>query len=297
MDNNIFEKAEKLYAAGFYDECANNVRKICEQHVDRIINRKGIAVQASGDGSPSLKDKIDALNFNLKLPENYIENYIKVLNYIRVIGNKGSHEQGGVTAKEAETALRYMKILYEKIDGAIEQRIQVRAVPYQSQQNNSNQGLSKKDERFVKATILMVGLFVIGLLLIIGGIITHNVGAGTFGFILAFLGSVLRCIIYVGVKMDEGSSFVQAVLSASFSDSYQSGRQLRRVRQNQLTQEQLNQLTQEQQNQLMQEQLLQHNQWAMEEARKSVTPFEMGGYDMTQGNSFNNNNFNNFNGF
>lgn len=31
-------------------------------------------------------------------------------------------------------------------------------------------------------------------------------------------------------------------------------------------------------------------QWAMEESRKSVTPFEMGGYDLTQGNSFNNQN-------
>lgn len=36
-----------------------------------------------------------------------------------------------------------------------------------------------------------------------------------------------------------------------------------------------------------------NNNWAMEESRKSVMPFEMGGYEMNQGNSFNNNNFNN----
>lgn len=282
MDNNIFDKAEELYAAGFYDECANNVRKLCEQHVDRIINRKEIAVQASSDGLPSLKDKIDALNSNLKLPDNYI----KVLNYIRVIGNKGSHEQGSVTAKEAETALRYMKILNDKVDSIIEQKLQEMATQYQLQQNNSNEGLSKKDKRFVNATIIMASLYVIGFLLfIIGGMINHNVGIGIFGFIFIILGSVLRYIIDLYIKMDEGVSFTQAV----FSDSYKSITQCRRVQQNQLTQEQ--------QNQLIQEQLLQHNEWAMEEARKCATPFEMGGYDMTQGNSFNNNNFNNFNGF
>ena len=49
-----------------------------------------------------------------------------------------------------------------------------------------------------------------------------------------------------------------------------------------------------------QQQFDQHNRWAMEESRKSVTPFEMGGYDMTQGNSWNNDcgggGFNNFGG-
>lgn len=49
-----------------------------------------------------------------------------------------------------------------------------------------------------------------------------------------------------------------------------------------------------------QRQFDEHNRWAMEEGRKSVTPFEMGGYDMTQGNSWNNDcgggGFNNFGG-
>lgn len=35
------------------------------------------------------------------------------------------------------------------------------------------------------------------------------------------------------------------------------------------------------------EMVRQQNQQFMEESLKSVTPFEMGGYDMTQGNSFN----------
>ena len=49
-----------------------------------------------------------------------------------------------------------------------------------------------------------------------------------------------------------------------------------------------------------QRQVDEHNRWAMEESRKSVTPFEMGGYDMTQGNYWNNDcgggGFNNFGG-
>lgn len=44
-------------------------------------------------------------------------------------------------------------------------------------------------------------------------------------------------------------------------------------------------------NGLMEEMQRQQNQqfvdWSMEESMKSVTPFEQGGYDMDQGNSFN----------
>ena len=59
--------------------------------------------------------------------------------------------------------------------------------------------------------------------------------------------------------------------------------------QNQMHQQLMNQQNQmhqqlmDQQNQMDQ----QFNQWAMDESIKSVTPFEMGGYDMSCGNSFN----------
>jgi hypothetical protein len=39
------------------------------------------------------------------------------------------------------------------------------------------------------------------------------------------------------------------------------------------------------------EQNRQFNEWSMNETMKATTPFEQGGYDMNQGNSFNNNNF------
>jgi ABC-type sulfate transport system substrate-binding protein len=47
-------------------------------------------------------------------------------------------------------------------------------------------------------------------------------------------------------------------------------------------------LIQEEQFRLFNEEIIrQQDQQFMEESLKSVTPFEMGGYDMTQGNSFN----------
>ena len=49
--------------------------------------------------------------------------------------------------------------------------------------------------------------------------------------------------------------------------------------------DQQNQQLLDQQNQQM---IAQQNQWFMEESLKSVTPWEMGGYDLNQGNSFNN---------
>ena len=42
---------------------------------------------------------------------------------------------------------------------------------------------------------------------------------------------------------------------------------------------------------MQQQQFDEMNRHCMEESIKSVTPFEMGGYDMTQGNSWNNNDF------
>lgn len=38
------------------------------------------------------------------------------------------------------------------------------------------------------------------------------------------------------------------------------------------------------------ESLQEFNDWSMEENRKTITPFEQGGYDMEQGNSFNDSN-------
>lgn len=52
------------------------------------------------------------------------------------------------------------------------------------------------------------------------------------------------------------------------------------------------QIFQEQQRQCQQQQFDEQNrqfqQWSMDENMKAATPFEMGGYDMNQGNSFNN---------
>ena len=45
------------------------------------------------------------------------------------------------------------------------------------------------------------------------------------------------------------------------------------------------------QDRLLNESLRQQSEWAMSETMKACTPFEHGGYDMNQGNSFNN--FNN----
>ena len=42
---------------------------------------------------------------------------------------------------------------------------------------------------------------------------------------------------------------------------------------------------------IQQQQFDEMNRHFTEESLKSVTPFEMGGYDMTQGNSWNNNDF------
>lgn len=42
---------------------------------------------------------------------------------------------------------------------------------------------------------------------------------------------------------------------------------------------------------VQQQQFDEMNRHFTEESLKSVTPFEMGGYDMTQGNSWNNNDF------
>ena len=42
---------------------------------------------------------------------------------------------------------------------------------------------------------------------------------------------------------------------------------------------------------MQQQQFDEMSRHCMEESIKSVTPFEMGGYDMTQGNSWNNNDF------
>ena len=42
---------------------------------------------------------------------------------------------------------------------------------------------------------------------------------------------------------------------------------------------------------VQQQQFDEMNRYFTEESLKSVTPFEMGGYDMTQGNSWNNNDF------
>lgn len=42
---------------------------------------------------------------------------------------------------------------------------------------------------------------------------------------------------------------------------------------------------------VQQQQFDEMNRHFAEESLKSVTPFEMGGYDMTQGNSWNNNDF------
>ena len=39
--------------------------------------------------------------------------------------------------------------------------------------------------------------------------------------------------------------------------------------------------------QMIDQHMMEQSNWAADEARKMVTPFEMGGYDMTQGNSFN----------
>ena len=44
----------------------------------------------------------------------------------------------------------------------------------------------------------------------------------------------------------------------------------------------------QQRDRFIQEQHHQQQEWMTEESIRSVTPFEMGGYDMTQGNSFNN---------
>lgn len=51
-----------------------------------------------------------------------------------------------------------------------------------------------------------------------------------------------------------------------------------------------NQFNQFQRN-VQQQQFDEMNRHFTEESLKSVTPFEMGGYDMTQGNSWNNNDF------
>ncbi len=82
---------------------------------------------------------------------------------------------------------------------------------------------------------------------------------------------------------------------AAYSVSEQSTKQVNALRQ----EEQIANQNYMQQNRahaqfVQQEQQRQFNNWAMEENCKSVTPFEMGGYEMNQGNSFNNNNFNNF---
>ena len=49
-----------------------------------------------------------------------------------------------------------------------------------------------------------------------------------------------------------------------------------------------NYMINEQSRLFMEQQQREHERWAMEESLKSVTPFEHGGYDMHNGNSFNN---------
>ncbi len=49
----------------------------------------------------------------------------------------------------------------------------------------------------------------------------------------------------------------------------------------------MQEMQRQQQEWAMQEMQRQQQEWAMQESMKAVTPFEMGGYDMTQGNSFN----------
>lgn len=59
--------------------------------------------------------------------------------------------------------------------------------------------------------------------------------------------------------------------------------------QNLMNQQQFQQFIQEQQfQQFMDEDVQRSIQWSVDEGMKSVTPFEHGGYDMNNGNSFNN---------
>lgn len=61
-----------------------------------------------------------------------------------------------------------------------------------------------------------------------------------------------------------------------------------------LQNEEMQRQQQLQRDEIQRQQNQQFLEWSMEEGRKSVTPVEHGGYDMTQGNSFNDHNMGGF---
>ena len=270
--DNILANAERLYASGFYDECANNVRKVCERHVDDMLDLKGIRVYTEDGSQPSLKDKIDALNTNMKLPESYI----KILHYVRMVGNKGSHEQGGVTSDEAYTALKKMRALHENVYPIIIASKQSTV----SQPTAVNNNTIDKDKKIAVVSLIMIILLIPGVLLCFGGIIIGIITMSgsaikvfKIGFVMCFIGALVKSYLMYLLKVEECGSKTGAVISMLTENNYD---------QNHFQQEQLRQ-----QNDLFQqEQIRQQNEWAMNETMKAGTPMSMGGY--MPDNTFNN---------
>ena len=268
-NDNLLANAERLYASGFYDECANNVRKVCERHVDDMLNLKGIRVYTEDGSQPSLMDKIDALNTNMKLPESYI----KILHYVRMVGNKGSHEQNSVTHEEAENAIRYMKTILERVNPVIQAAQQRTA--YQSSIDNEN--------KIKAASIIMIILLIPGVLLCFGSIISGFFTKGEYvlkvfaiGFGMCFIGALVKSYLMYLIKSEDYGSKTSAVISM-LTDDRISCDNPRHFQQEQLRQQ--NDLFQ-------QEQIRQQNEWAMNETMKAGTPMSMGGY--MPDNTFNN---------
>lgn len=278
INSNTFEKAEKLYEAGFYDECANNVRKICERHVDDMLYIKGIRVTTADGSLPTLKDKIDTIEANLRLPEKYIA----ILNYIRVVGNKGSHEQNSVTREEAERTLYYMKTILEGISPVMQA-----AQPNAAYQPAANNYSSVDNGKTIKVALyIMLLLLIPGGLLCFGGIFISIITQSDFavnvfpvGFAMCFIGALISIYIRYLLKVEDCGSKTGAIISMLTDDriSYNNSQRLQ--------QEQMRQHM----DWVQQEQIRQHNEWAMNETMKAGTPMSMGGY--MPDNSFNN--FNN----
>ena len=274
-NDNLLANAERLYASGFYDECANNVRKVCERHVDDILDLKGIRVYTEDGSQPNLKDKIDALNANMKLPESYI----KILHYVRMVGNKGSHEQNSVTREEAENAIRYMKTILERVNPVIQAAQQRTA--YQSSIDNNT---SIDNENKIKAaSIIMIILLIPGVLLCFGSIISGFFTKGEYvlkvfaiGFGMCFIGALVKSYLMYLIKSEDYGSKTSAVISM-LTDDRISCDNSRHFQQEQFRQQ--NDLFQ-------QEQIRQQNEWAMNETMKAGTPMSMGGY--MPDNTFNN---------
>ena len=271
VNSNTFETADKLYESGFYDECANNVRKICERHVDDMLYIKGIRVTTADGSLPSLKDKIDAIAENMNVPESYI----RILHNIRITGNKGSHEQGGVTADEARLALYNMRTIHENLYPVM---CKAKA---NAAQSNEQTGLTRDEKNTFGMIKFMVAFNVIGVVLFIAAFILKSYEIAPISFGMILISVVLSKIIEFKCRSEISGSKIRALISMLTDDRVNYNNSQR------LQQEQIRQHM----DWVQQEQIRQQNEWAMNETMKAGTPMSMGGY--MPDNSFNN--FNNFN--